>query len=142
LPASELQKRVTEIIDVAAAIIYDRSGKILICRRGDGGNCAHLWEFPGGKRNSGENMRDCVIRECREELAVELKVGRLFAEFSYAYPDREIHFCFYEAEILSGTPRMNVHTELRWAPAAELKDFDFCPADAGILRRLAEGRRF
>lgn len=129
----------TEIIDVAAAIIRDRSGKILICRRGDGGNCAHLWEFPGGKREGEESMRDCVVRECREELCVGLKVKELFAEFSYAYPDGEIHFCFYEAELLSGTPKMNVHTQLRWVRPRELRNFDFCPADADIVEGLAEG---
>ena len=81
-----------KIIDVAAAIIHDNKGKILICRRGSGGSCAYLWEFPGGKREAGETMQECVIRECREELTVNLKTDVKYAEFFYSYPDRDIHF--------------------------------------------------
>ena len=128
------------MIDVAAAIICDDKGKILICQRQDGGNCANRWEFPGGKREPGETMEECLIRECREELGVCLKLEGLYADLSYAYPDGAIHFNFFKARIQDGTATMNVHQKMRWVAPARLVDFDFCPADEGIVRQLAAGR--
>ena len=61
-------------VRVAAAIIRNADGRILICRRGQGGSCAFLWEFPGGKQEQGENMEECLVRECREELGIEIAV--------------------------------------------------------------------
>ena len=94
---------------VAAAIILDGEGRILICRRGPGGNCAYLWEFPGGKLETGESPEACVQRECREELEVELRLTGVFDEFVFEYPDREISFTFFKAEIAGGQLRLNVH---------------------------------
>ncbi len=133
-------KGTMKIIDVAAAIIRGTSGEILICRRGGEGNCAGLWEFPGGKRERGESMAECLARECREELGTEIAVGKLFADTVYSYPDRTIHFNFFEAKILSGQPRMNVHRDMRWVSARELSNYDFCPADAKIVLALGEGK--
>ena len=56
------------MIEVSAGIVYDREGRILICQRGEGRNNAHLWEFPGGKREAGESAADCLVRELMEEL--------------------------------------------------------------------------
>ena len=53
---------------VAAVILTDEEGKILICKRGEGGSCAHLWEMPGGKVEQGETPAQAAVRECREEL--------------------------------------------------------------------------
>jgi mutator protein MutT len=128
-----------KIIDVAAAIIHDNKGKILICRRGSGGSCAYLWEFPGGKREAGETMQECVIRECREELTVNLKTDVKYAEFFYSYPDRDIHFCFYLAEIISGAVKKMVHSEIKWVFPQELHEYEFCPADRELIQRLCHG---
>lgn len=58
-----------------AAVILRRDEKVLICRRGPGGSCGNLWEFPGGKVEPGESPADCARRECREELGVEVELG-------------------------------------------------------------------
>lgn len=120
---------------VAAAIIR-RNGKILICQRGEGGNCAYLWEFPGGKQESGETSEQCLLRECREELGVFVSVKSVFAETTYRYPNAEISFTFYEAEIVEGSLEMRIHKALEWVSADELDGFAFCPADVQIIRRL------
>ena len=60
------------MILVSAAIIRNTAGEILICQRGAGGSCAFLWEFPGGKQEAGEKAADCLVRECREELGIEI----------------------------------------------------------------------
>lgn len=123
---------------VSAAILR-RGGKILICRRAEGGSCPLLWEFPGGKQEPGETPEQCVIRECREELGVEIAPRGVFREFSYRYPEREIAFTFFTAEIARGEIRRIVHKELRWAAPRELTRFDFCPADKGIVEEIAKG---
>ena len=64
--------------EVAAVILTDEQDKILICRRGAGGNCAYLWEFPGGKREAGESLAACAVRECREELNIEVELGAVY----------------------------------------------------------------
>jgi mutator protein MutT len=81
-------------------------------------------------------MKTCVLRECREELGIEIRIDKLYAEFSYAYPDRDIHFSFFLAEILSGTVKMRVHSDLKWVFPCELQKYDFCPADQNLILRL------
>ena len=60
------------MIEVSAGIVRRQDGKILICRRGEGRKNAHLWEFPGGKREAGESAAACLIRELREELSLDV----------------------------------------------------------------------
>ena len=60
------------MLQVSAAIIRNAKGQILVCRRGPGGNCAYLWEFPGGKQEPSESPEECLMRECQEELGIAL----------------------------------------------------------------------
>lgn len=124
---------------VSAVILRDGAGRILICRRGPGGSCAFLWEFPGGKVETGEDPAVCAVRECREELGVEVVLTVLFGTAHYDYPERSIDFTFYDGVIAQGVPEQRVHTELRWVRPEELGDYSFCPADVEIVRRLAAG---
>ncbi|MDD4699079.1 MAG: 8-oxo-dGTP diphosphatase MutT [Oscillospiraceae bacterium] len=120
---------------VAAALIRNE-GKILICQRGAGGSTAFLWEFPGGKLEPSETLEECLVRECKEELEIEIKVGKVFAEKEYEYPDRRIAFTFFEAELTGGEIKANVHKDVEWITAAELMDYEFCPADVEIIEKL------
>jgi mutator protein MutT len=123
------------MIEVAAAIIM-KGGRYLICRRGEGGSCAHLWEFPGGKRERGETPEECLWRECREELGVDIHIRTVFEKTTYRYPDREIAFTFFLADIIAGDITPTVHEAVRWVLPSELKNFKFCPADVGIVNLL------
>lgn len=125
------------MIKVAAAIIHEND-KILICQRGAGGNCAFLWEFPGGKLESGETMEQCVIRECREELGIGIAIKRIFAKTAYQYPDKEIEFTFFEAEFIDGGIILEVHNDFKWVSPSELKNYLFCPADEPIVKKLVD----
>jgi len=125
------------MIQVAAAIIR-KNNKILICQRGAGGNCAFLWEFPGGKLESSETLEQCVIRECKEELNINIKIKDIFLRTVYQYPDRDIAFTFFNAEFIAGKIRMNVHKDFKWTAPSELKNFNFCPADIQIVKNLTE----
>lgn len=123
------------MLNVTAAIIR-RNGRILICKRSNGGSCAHLWEFPGGKFEPGETAYECITREIREELSAEIRPVSVFAEYTYSYPDKDIAFTFIEAELISGEPQLSVHEEMRWVLPEELGQFNWCPADKKVVEML------
>lgn len=124
------------MIQVSAAIITDSEGRILICRRQNSGDCANLWEFPGGKLEKEESPELCVIRECLEELGIRIRTGGLFDQFLYHYPERTIQFYFFQAQIESGDPVCRVHSELKWVCPQDLEPETFCPADVSMVKRL------
>lgn len=125
-----------EKLSVTAAIIRNKEGKILICQRADDSSMGGLWEFPGGKLEPGESLEECVVRECREELSVEIAVHGIFAQTQYQYPDKLIDFTFFSASVTGGDIKMNVHKAIRWADISETANYEFCPADIEILDML------
>ncbi|HWR24331.1 MAG TPA: (deoxy)nucleoside triphosphate pyrophosphohydrolase [Feifaniaceae bacterium] len=122
--------------EVTAAIIRNEKNEILICQRGPGGSCARLWEFPGGKREPNEDLKACLVRECREELNVEIGIDRFFFETVYAYPEKTVRLFFFLARILKGEPELKVHADMVWEKPERFSAYPFCPADAPILERL------
>ena len=129
------------MIHVAAVILTDEAGKILICKRGEGGSCAFLWEFPGGKLEEGESPEQAAVRECREELGLDITLGPAYASLDYSYPDKDIHFTFFNGRVTGGEMEVRVHEEARWVAPAEMKDYNFCPADVALGERLAWERQ-
>ena len=127
-------------VQVVAAMI-EQDGKLLICRRPEGKTLAGMWEFAGGKIEPGETPEQALVRECREELAVEICPRELFAQVEYDYPEMHLSMQVYTASILSGVPRRLEHMEMCWAAPDELEQFTFCPADREILDKIAAGRR-
>ena len=122
-------------IEVSAALIF-RAGQLLITRRHAGSHLGGLWEFPGGKRESGESYEACLIREIREELGVAISVGALFEEIAHDYPEKSVHLKFFQCRLLSGNPQPLDCAAVRWVTRNELADFEFPAADAQLLARL------
>jgi 8-oxo-dGTP diphosphatase len=123
------------LIAVSAALIF-RDGKILIAQRQADSHLGGLWEFPGGKREVGETFEECLVREIREELSVEIRVGELFEEITHEYPDRSVHLKFFICRILSGEPRALGCGAFKWIERSELADYEFPAADARLLEGL------
>ena len=123
------------MVEVVAALIWD-GDRFLICRRPAHKARGLLWEFVGGKVEPGETKQAALVRECREELAVELAVGEIFMDVVHAYPDLTVHLTLFHASIAAGTPRLVEHCDLRWITPAEIPEYDFCPADTVILERI------
>ncbi len=121
--------------DVVAALIWD-GDKFMICQRPAHKARGLLWEFVGGKVEPGETKEQALIRECREELAVTLDVGPVFAETVHKYPDITITLTLFNARIAEGVPQMLEHNDIRWITPAEIPQYDFCPADTEILKKL------
>ena len=123
--------------DVVTALIW-RGEEFLICLRPPDKPNPLRWEFVGGKAEKGESLEAALIRECREELDVEIKVNDIFAETDHEYPDITIHLTLFNAEIVSGEPKMLVHRDLKWVTPDRIPEFNFCPADKDILEKITE----
>lgn len=123
------------ITEVVAALIWDQN-KFMICQRPAHKARRLLWEFVGGKVEPGETKEQALVRECREELAVTLRVGEVFMDVIHEYPDLTVHLTLFNASILEGTPQMLEHNDIRWITVDEIDRYAFCPADEGILKKL------
>ena len=123
--------------NVVGALIWDRKKeKFLICQRPQDKARAMLWEFVGGKVEAGESREEALIRECREELGIELSVKKLYCEVDHEYPDIAIHLSVFAAEIADGTPRLLEHAAMEWILPTQIDDYCFCPADKPVIEKL------
>ena len=129
------------VIEVAAGLVF-RAGKLLITQRKAGAHLAGLWEFPGGKRDAGETWEQCLRRELREELAIEVAVGRRFDEVTHAYPEKTVQLRFYVCALTTGEPQPLDCAALAWVTAAELAQYSFPAADAELLVSLPDAPEF
>lgn len=120
---------------VVAALIWDRN-KFMICQRPAQKARGLLWEFVGGKVEPDETKEQALIRECREELAITLRVGEVFMDMVHEYPDLTVHLTLFHAAIATGTPQMLEHNDIRWITVDEIDRYEFCPADDEILKKL------
>ena len=125
------------ITEVVAALIW-QADRFLICQRPANKARGLLWEFGGGKVESGETQEQALIRECQEELDITLSVGKLFMEVTHIYPDITVHLSLFDASIAEGRPKLLEHCDLRWITPAEIDQYDFCPADVEILERIRD----
>ncbi len=133
---------VPRTVRVVAALIPQspEGSRFLVQQRLPGGSRALLWEFPGGKLEPGETDEAALARECREELDVELQVGRRLWEGRHTYPDLTVELVLYAARVLSGEPRPLGAHALRFLTPAEMTALPFCEADLPLLEDLVAGR--
>ena len=122
---------------VVAALIWD-GDRFMACQRPAHKARGLLWEFVGGKVDPGETKEQALIRECREELDVTVKVGDVFMEVIHEYPDLTVELTLFNAWIQEGTVKKLEHNDIRWLKTSEIDQYDFCPADEEILKRLQE----
>jgi len=121
--------------EVTAAIIL-RDKAILIAQRALGQNLATKWEFPGGKIESGETPQECLKREIKEELNVDIEVLDFFSESIYKYNSGTIKLMSFWCKWLSGDLTLNVHSRIEWVNRHELDLYDYAPADIPLVEKL------
>ena len=120
---------------VVTAAVIERDGRFLITRRQAGVHLEGLWEFPGGKCEAGESIASCLMRELREELAVDVRVGEELCTTTHEYADRSVELHFLKCDLL-GEPRPQVGQTMSWVARNELASFAFPPADVEFIRVL------
>ena len=122
-------------IDVVAAVIK-KNDLFLIANRSFEDNSQGIWEFPGGKVEENETFTSALIREIREELSLNIKVGNMIATIDLNKTDKNIYIHYYYAIILSGQISLNVHSKFKWVPHTQLKNFTYIDGDRHILNYL------
>ncbi len=125
------------MVDVVAALIWDND-KFLICQRPANKKRALLWEFAGGKVEEGERREDALNRELTEELAMTVIVEDIFMEVIHEYPDITVNLILYNCRLDDTYPTALEHNDIRWIHPSEIDDYDFCPADEDILKKIKE----
>ncbi len=121
---------------VVAAII-EQDGKIFATQRGYGDH-KDGWEFPGGKIEAGETPEQALVREIREELDMEVSVGRHVVDVSYDYPEFHLEMACFLCSIESGAPRLLEHEAAKWLPVSEIDALDWLPADVLVVDALKQ----
>ena len=127
-----------DLMVVAALILRD--SKILVCQRRRDDSHALEWEFPGGKVEAGEKPQDALIRELREELGIEARIGRELFRTRHRYREfrSELELIFFQASVDRSAALQNLVFEgFEWAEAASLPQYNFLQADEEFVALLA-----
>ncbi len=126
------------MIRVSAALILNNN-KILLTQRSKEDKLLPLkWEFPGGKIEEDESEIDCLIREIKEELELNIKVNNFFFKNIHKYGEKEIELNFFLCEIISGTLKLNVHNDFAWVKKEDLIKFNLAEADIPVINYLLD----
>ena len=128
----------TTSLTVVAAVIRAADGRVLLTKRPLGSHMGGLWEFPGGKVDAGEAPHDALARELREELGLEVRVERPITFAVHEEPGLRILLLFYAVQIVYGEPRGREGQAVKWVSVTDLPSYPTPPADAEIVRLLAE----
>ncbi len=123
--------------DVTAGVI-EADGRVLIAQRPLQGMLGGLWEFPGGKVEPGESLEECLQRELREELGIEVEVGEPLLTLRHTYTHMRITLHVFRCRIRSGTPQPIGCADMRWVPIAELDRYPFPRTDQQIVEWLRQ----
>src|SRR5262249_37966826 len=113
-----------------------RDGRLLITQRPAGAHLGGLWEFPGGKREPHETFAECLVRELREELGIEVEVGEVVESLTHMYPDKTVHLKFFRCRWKQHEPQPLDCLALKWVGVDELPGYSFPEADQQLLKLI------
>jgi 8-oxo-dGTP diphosphatase len=124
-------------VHVCAAVIR-KNGKILLCSRPYGKHLGGMWEFPGGKVDAGESDGECLCREIKEELSLDIFVADQIYRINYKYPEKEVDIRFYRSFAYDGKQKIIAmdNQQYKWVEISELMQMDIIPADAPFCEFL------
>lgn len=125
---------------VTAGVIIEKK-KVLVTQRMEGAPRGLLWEFPGGKVKEGEGPRKALQRELKEELDVDVEVGKILEAVFHTYPEYPILLLTYRCRIKKGVPKPIGCHDLRWVGLEELNELSMAPADEPIRKHLITAKR-
>ena len=128
------------LIHVCAAVIR-KNGKVLLCSRPDGKHLGGMWEFPGGKVDSGETDGQCLCREIKEELSLDIFVTDQIYRINHIYPEKEVDIRFYRAFASDENQKIIAmdNQQYQWVEIPDLMKMDIIPADKPFCEFLVMG---
>jgi len=139
LPLRQVKKPIPHYV-IGAGLIW-KDGRLLITRRREHGLLGGMWEFPGGKQESDEEIRQCVQREINEELGVVVEVGEHFATVKHAYTHFRITLEIFHCQWLAGEPNCRECQDFRWIKLIELNHFPFPRANKRVIEKLLDNQK-
>ena len=119
---------------VCAVIIKDK--KVFCTKRGERGECAYKWEFPGGKIESGETKEEALLREIKEELNCDINIKKYLTTINHEYNTFNLTMHVYICELINNDPILIEHIDSMWCSNDELKKLDFAEADYKFLKLI------
>jgi 8-oxo-dGTP diphosphatase len=123
---------------VVAGAIFDSAGRLLLAERPPGKHMAGGWEFPGGKREPGEERFDTLKRELQEEIGIEILEAEPLIAYEHEFADRTIKLDLWFVLNYSGTPQSLEGQNLRWVTLDQLNDVGLLAADAPMIEPIRE----
>ncbi|MBV8885572.1 MAG: 8-oxo-dGTP diphosphatase MutT [Chroococcidiopsidaceae cyanobacterium CP_BM_RX_35] len=123
---------------IGVAVIWNDQKQVLIDRRRPVSPLGGLWEFPGGKIESGETIKNCIKREIWEELGIEVEVGKHLIDVEHTYSHLHVTLIVHHCRHLSGLPLPLECDQVRWVTVAELDQYPFPPANEQIITALRQ----
>ena len=127
-----------KLITTCAGIIYNEKGEIL-CTKRDAGKYNYIsykWEFPGGKMEQGENEKQTLARELKEELEINVDIFDKYYQVEHDYPDFHLSMAVYACKMLSNQITMNVHKDIKWVNPQDLLSLDWAGADLPVAKKI------
>ena len=122
-------------ITVTAAIIW-QDGKVLITKRPEGTHLEGLWEFPGGKKEVNETLEECITREIREELGVQVIPEKLLLTVRHEYETKIVDLHIFECALIDGTPVPMEGQDMKWVRPCDMSGYTFPPPDIEFISRM------
>ncbi len=117
------------MIRVTCAIIRNEDNEVLAVQRGEKTDHPYKWEFPGGKVKEGESEEECIIREIREELTIDLVICGRMENVDYDYGKKHILLIPFICDTLDELPLLTEHAAFKWMTPGRLRELDFSEAD-------------
>lgn len=128
----------TKTLHVVIGILRDELGRVLIALRPPHVYMPGVWEFPGGKVESGEDALAALKREYHEEIGIEISQAHPLLEHQHSYPDRTVFLDVWEIEEYRGEPKGCEGQEIHWAALSELNDYTFPEGNGPIIEFLQQ----
>lgn len=125
------------ILEVGAALVF-KEGKFLITQRMEGDSFGGYWELPGGKKEPTESLEECVVRELKEEIDIEVEIKHFFRIITYHYPQRSVRLNIFFCSHKGGTPKPIECQDLAWVVPGDLHKYKFPEADQSLIAELAK----
>jgi len=126
---------------IVTAAVMVRNGKVLIAQRKAGSHMEFCWEFPGGKLEPDETPEECIVREIKEELDLDIEVKDIYKVVKFKYEEKDILLLCYLCKILSGKGKTLECNDFKWVERDKLSEYEFVPADLPIVEKIMRDER-
>ena len=134
-PKREMTK-IKALQQIGIGLVFNKNGELLIAQRLASSSMGGMWEFPGGKKKSDESIEKTIERELKEELGIDVKIGKKLLSFEHAYTHKNLYFTVHICEWISGEPKPLASQKFLWVSPEKLFDFPFPAANTKIISEL------